>query len=237
MEKLKDIPDSTKKTSMKEHSDAPISNILQKKMDQMAQTNIREAMIPERYKFKTFDDFELAKDRDVFEKQSFVKKACLDIAAGLNRTGLIMCGKNGTGKTLLCSIILQAVIRSNPEIEAAYFGLKSPKRLFTEAIKMVRMIKSSWTKGSTYSEQQAIEYFTKPTLLVIDELGVQYGSPVEAQFITEIINDRYNQNKPTILSGNLTINEIRDLIGDRVIDRFREGGKVLVFDWDSYRGK
>ena len=194
--------------------------------------NIREAMIPERYRHKTFDDVEKVHPNLISNLQE-----CQDLTKGLNRTGLIMCGKNGTGKTMLCSIILQEVIRANPSIEETYFGLKSPKRLFIEAIKMVRMIKSSWAKGSTYSEQQAIEYFTKPTLLVIDELGVQYGSPVEAQFITEIINDRYNQNKPTILSGNLTIKEIQDLIGDRVIDRFREGGKVLVFDWESYRGK
>jgi DNA replication protein DnaC len=24
-------------------------------------------------------------------------------------------------------------------------------------------------------------------------------------------------------------------MGDRVVDRFREGGKLLIFDWKSYR--
>lgn len=32
-------------------------------------------------------------------------------------------------------------------------------------------------------------------------------------------------------------NEATDMEGERVIDRFREGGTLVVFDWPSCRGK
>jgi hypothetical protein len=30
---------------------------------------------------------------------------------------------------------------------------------------------------------------------------------------------------------------MQEILGDRVIDRFKESGKVLVCDWESYRSK
>jgi hypothetical protein len=35
----------------------------------------------------------------------------------------------------------------------------------------------------------------------------------------------------------VTVKEIENLIGDRIVDRFKENGEVLVCDWESYRGK
>ena len=52
----------------------------------------------------------------------------------------------------------------------------------------------------------------------------------------DIIDGRYQEMKPTILISNLAIAGIKDLIGERVIDRLREdGGKLVSFDWPSYR--
>ncbi len=33
------------------------------------------------------------------------------------------------------------------------------------------------------------------------------------------------------------IKEIEELIGDRIVDRFKEDGEVLVCDWGLYRSK
>lgn len=187
------------------------------------------SQVPRRYRGLRLDNFKAEN-----KNQQEVLNICKEFVNGKYNTGLIMIGRNGTGKSMLCSIILQELIRNNPDDKNGY---ESYKRLYTEAIKLVRSIKKTWNKNSEIDEQDAINKFIIPEVLIIDEIGVQYGSPTEAQFITEIINDRYNQKKATILSGNLTIEEIKGLIGDRVIDRFRDDGKVLVFDWNSYRGK
>ncbi len=198
------------------------------------ETNIERAEIPRRYLGLHPTDFDIK-----HEGQRIALKAAMDFTRGSYNTGLIMCGKNGTGKSMLSSIVLQELIRASPDStpDSNYIYFKHKNRLYTEAIKVIRVIKGAWRPGAEYTEQEAIDSFVRPSVLVIDEIGMQYGSPTEAQLLTEIINDRYNQKKPTILCGNVTIKEISEVIGDRIIDRFRDNGKVLVFDWDSYRGK
>jgi len=208
---------------------------MDEKNQQLINSNIIDAKIPTRYIGLTFDDFIAETD-----KQKVILEACKGFTKKEFDVGLIMCGRNGTGKSMLCSIIIQEIIRMNPYDNHGgnpFSHFKQAKRLYTEAIKLVRLVKSSWRKDSRFTEQEVLDYFTSPTVLVVDEIGVQYGSATEAQFITEIINDRYNQRKPTILCGNMTIAEIKNLIGERVVDRFRDGGRVLVYDWESYRGR
>ena len=46
------------------------------------------------------------------------------------------------------------------------------------------------------------------------------------------------QCKPTILISNLDINDLKEYITERVIDRMREGGgQKIVFNWESNRGQ
>ncbi len=41
---------------------------------------------------------------------------------------------------------------------------------------------------------------------------------------------------PTIVISNGTPETFAAYIGERAVDRLREGGKVILFDWDSHRG-
>jgi DNA replication protein DnaC len=74
--------------------------------------------------------------------------------------------------------------------------------------------------------------------LIIDEVGMQFGSDTEKMIIFDIIDGRYNNMLPTILISNLELSEVKELIGDRSIDRLREdGGVVVAMKWASNRGK
>lgn len=81
-----------------------------------------------------------------------------------------------------------------------------------------------------------IEHHVRPDLLVIDEIGVQFGTETEKMILFDILNARYEQVKPSILISNLAIEELKTYIGERVLDRMWEGGgSILAFTWDSYR--
>ncbi|MBL1506063.1 ATP-binding protein, partial [Klebsiella pneumoniae] len=85
-------------------------------------------------------------------------------------------------------------------------------------------------------EEDVIRFFTKPDLLIIDEVGIQFGSKAEEMIMFEIINTRYERLKPTILISNLPKDELTQFIGERVIDRMNDGGGCTIsFTWDSYR--
>ncbi|WP_181944086.1 ATP-binding protein, partial [Klebsiella pneumoniae] len=75
--------------------------------------------------------------------------------------------------------------------------------VFTTALKIAREFKSTWSKTATRSEEDVIRFFTKPDLLIIDEVGIQFGSKAEEMIMFEIINTRYERLKPTILISNL----------------------------------
>ena len=81
-----------------------------------------------------------------------------------------------------------------------------------------------------------MNYFINPDLLILDEIGLQHGSEAEKIILFEILNERYMQCKPTILISNLDINDLKEYITERVIDRMREGGgQKIVFNWESNR--
>ncbi|MDM3077800.1 ATP-binding protein [Citrobacter sp. Cf138] len=141
--------------------------------------------------------------------------------------GLVMCGKPGTGKNHLALAIARHAITEHQS-----------SAVFTTALKIAREYKSTWSKGSSRAEDDVIRYFTKPDLLIIDEVGVQFGSDAEKLIMFEIINTRYERMKPTILISNQTREELAAFIGERVLDRMSDGGGcTLSFTWDSYRSK
>lgn len=184
-------------------------------------------LLPDRFAHVTLDNYEV-----VNEEASRCLKLCKAYASKWPERlkqggGLVMCGKPGTGKNHLALAIAKHVI--NQHQSAA---------MFTTALRIARMFKSTWSKNSEYTESEVIKTYTDPDLLIIDEVGVQFGSDSEKLILFEIINTRYEKMRPTILISNLPKDELSVFIGERVIDRMNDGGGcTLAFTWDSYRSR
>ncbi len=141
-----------------------------------------------------------------------------------NGGGLILCGKPGTGKTHLAAGIGLEALADKYRVE------------YNSAINIIREIRNSYKKDAQKTESELIERFVNIDLLIIDEVGVQYGTDSEKIILFDVINGRYNNVKPTIIISNLNLTELKGFIGERVVDRMREGGgAVLSFDWESAR--
>ena len=103
-------------------------------------------------------------------------------------------------------------------------------------IDMFREIKETWRKDSPITELELIKKYSTVDLLVIDEAGVNYDSDTEKMFIFDIIDGRYQEMKPTIVITNLDMEELKKVMGDRVVDRLRDGGgEAVAFNWESAR--
>ena len=76
-------------------------------------------------------------------------------------------------------------------------------------------------------------------ILFIDDFGVEpagakvYGNLVSP--ITDLLYFRYNRMLPTIMTSNLSFDEVRDRYGERILDRFKEQFALLYFGGESFR--
>lgn len=137
---------------------------------------------------------------------------------------LVLVGKTGTGKTMLACIVAET---------AAIMHRKTCR--YATAYKIVRDIKSTYSNKDK-DEDTVIRGYVSPDLLVVDEVGVQFGTDTEKMLLFEVLNGRYEQIKPTIVVSNLSQEEMSGYVGDRVMDRLKDnGGAVLAFDWASHR--
>ena len=139
---------------------------------------------------------------------------------------LVLTGGPGTGKTHLACAIANAVMQDH--LATVAFGTVAA---------FLRHVKSTYAKDSQRSEQDAIDDLLEPDLLILDEVGVQVGSEHEKLLMFEVLNSRYQDLRPSILISNLDIAEMETFLGHRVMDRYRECGSVLGFDWQSHRGR
>lgn len=184
-----------------------------------------QALIPQRFKTKTFESYRASTDR-----QRVALAACQGYAADFPEHAasgrcLLLLGHVGNGKTHLAAAIASVVVEQHRH-----------NVLYTTVSRVCQQVKASYGKDSAQSEREALEIFRTPELLILDEVGASYGTDFERMVMFEVVNARYEDVKPTIVISNLGAPALSGALGDRTVDRLREGGGVVVvFDWESAR--
>jgi len=197
-------------------------------VQQRLNTLLANSMLRERFIDKTFKNFHpFGKDR---EKQLRVLAIARDFAGAFHHhrqagTWFLFMGNVGTGKSHLCAAIINEVIR------AGYTAL------FTKTPRLLREIKDTFNRDSELTQSEILRKMAKLDLLVIDEVGIQFGTDTERMILYEILDLRYEAMRPVILTTNITdLKSMEKLLGERIIDRLFEGeSKIVVFDWESHR--
>ncbi len=182
--------------------------------------------LPKRFQGRRFDNFTIEnteQKRSLKIAQFFAENFDSFLSTGAS---LVFCGKPGTGKTHLAASIANAICE------------QGRSALYLSVLKATRMVKDTWKRDANVSENNVYKAMITPDLLILDEVGIQFGSESEKLILFEILNGRYEEMRPTIVISNLLPSEITNYLGERVVDRLTEGGgSVVVFDWDSYRTK
>lgn len=190
------------------------------------------AGIPARFRDRSFDNYEAntpAKRNALTVAKTFAEDFKENYDAG---RCLIFSGKTGNGKTHLANAIANHIIG------------KGWSPFFISVRELIGTVKSTWnSKRGDKSEIHVIREYVNQHLLIIDEIGVQFDSDAERMILFDVINGRYEEQLPTIILSNYPVDSgdgpsIRKVLGDRILDRLREnGGKIVQFNWESYRGE
>lgn len=163
-------------------------------------------------------------------------KEAVEAIAGNNNSAamLVLYGPPGTGKTHLGAAAIYERYMKNGCRELS----KGPKlaRIGTQA-GIARRIRNTYGEGASETEREVMRELTGCGLLVVDEIGAGSGTDHEKQVLCDILCERYNGKKATIMISNLTIDGLKQALGDRVIDRINEdpGSGFLLMNWPSQR--
>lgn len=182
----------------------------------------KRAAIPPRFQDRRLDNYSVSSDGQ--GRALSVARAYVNEFTPTSGQSLILCGGVGAGKTHIAVGIAQELIERHHACA------------FASVIGAIRSVKETYSRNSDITETEAISNLIEPDLLILDEVGVQFGSDAEKLILFEIINGRYENRKSTIVISNLAMAALSEYLGERVVDRLREdGGKVIIFDWPSYR--
>lgn len=186
------------------------------------QRRLEKASIPTRFTTRTLDNFK-AKTPDQIKALTISREFATGWEA-IRRKGswLVFSGKPGTGKSHLAIAILQAIM---PQWVGRYMT----------CMELIQTLRATWRKDSEISETNLLDSLTYIPLLVLDEIGVQYGTESEQHHLFDVLDRRYREMQPTILLTNQNKDGFRQFVGDRVYDRMTEVARWVPFDWDSHR--
>lgn len=196
----------------------------QREREQRWARQVEASGIPERFRTATLESYRA--DGPGQEKAlAFARSYASQFASAMiSGRSCMFVGRPGTGKTHLAVGIAQELMKEGRTCS------------FTTVQRLVRRVKATWSRPAPETETEAIKSATRPDLLILDEVGVQTGSDYETNLLFDVLNERYEARRATILISNLAHAQIQEVLGERIVDRLREdGGRVIVFDWASHR--
>ena len=138
-----------------------------------------------------------------------------DSAKGRN---ILMTGPTGVGKTFLSNCIAKAIID------------KCHTVLYLNSGELFDLLsKNSFSYESDEIISGKIDEIYDCDLLIIDDLGTELSSGFTNSKLFMLISHRLLHNLSTIISSNLSLNNIGSVYGDRIASRFMENYINLPF--------
>ena len=156
---------------------------------------------------------------DCYAKMSEIYTYCLDYANNfsLKLPSLLLYGKTGTGKTHISLSIAKRAAEKG--FNAAYGSL----------VNYLSMIEKEHFGKTDIQTSDTMNLLINAELLVLDDLGSEFSTSFYESVTYNLINSRINLGLPTIISTNLSVNELQSKYNDRIISRIFGSYNTLYF--------
>lgn len=210
------------------------------RIDSRAERLFKLASIPARYEHCTLSDF------DIRFEGAHRSLAAARLAAGrfveeypIEKTGLLLIGPIGVGKTHLAVGMIQELIRS-----------KGVPCLFCDYRELLKEIQNSYNPSVQTTELEILRPVFEAEMLVLDELGAVKPTEWVWDTVSHILNTRYNDKRTTIITTNFSDQAagqvsgpraaareetLGDRIGERMRSRLHEMCRVVQMEGSDFR--
>lgn len=180
---------------------------------------------------QSFDNFELshyAGDGGNLLTMERAVKAAKEYAENFGRVGavknLLFMGKTGTGKTHLSTSIAKVVISKGYDV------------LYDTAQNIVSAFERDKFRSGYSQPESEGEKYLECDLLIMDDLGTEFSNQFTLSCLYNIFNTRRNRGLATIISTNLSAEELTSKYDGRIYSRIvGTDYKVVNFEGPDYR--
>lgn len=191
--------------------------------DRRLKKKIEAAKIPARYAGLTFDNYAIdaGNKNAVNWAKSIVKNP---------QQGVYIYGGAGTGKTFLAAILAQELMKTGKSV------------LFVDVPSLLDNLKTTFNNksGNDTTLDEMMEALQAADMLILDDMGTENPTNWAAERIFIIVNDRYNAQKPVIVTSNLELDALLthftdEIIGARIVSRLQQMCKLAEINGGDRR--
>ena len=169
---------------------------------------------------------------DSYQGGEKIKAACQEFLR--SPFDLVLSGGAGSGKTHLAVAVLRELVRLCKVLDgpAAWCG-NDRKGCFVSAPELLAKIRATYSDPNG-DEEGLIDKYASVKYLVLDDLGAEKSTEWSISTLYLIIDRRYREMLPTIVTTNLTVDEIGQGLSRRIASRL-SSGKVINIKAPDYR--
>ena len=163
------------------------------------------------------------------ENMEKVLKICRDYAQNFGRyyfNNLFLSGSTGLGKTFLSACIARTVSENGFSVVYDTAG---------EGCARFEAQKSSRDEEDAREAREDTRRYLRCDLLILDDLGSELTTPFVQSALYQLVNSRLTAEKRTVISSNLTMDDVRGRYSPQIASRLEGEYRVLPFFGEDIR--
>ena len=139
---------------------------------------------------------------------------------------LLLYGPPGTGKTFLSCCIANELLATRHAV------------LYFSAVTLFDLLSKELRRDCDAPDEPALsDHLTECDLLIIDDLGTELVNAYTNSRLFHVVNERLLLGKSTVISTNLTLNELRERYSERIASRIVSEYRCLSIPGEDLRLK
>lgn len=158
-----------------------------------------------------------------------VVKSCRSFITDFDHhySNLLLYGNTGVGKTFLANCIAKELLDSAHTV------------IYLTSFQLFDILeKNKFAKGGdNYEAQEQFDYILDCDLLIIDDLGTELNNTFTTSQLYLCINERHLRQKSTVISTNLSWNDLNTVYSERIFSRITSNYILLKIVGDDIRLK
>lgn len=159
-------------------------------------------------------------------------------------TGLVLLGPPGGGKTYGFAALLtrlarehweQSVEGASPHAVLQYLETAARTGIaYANASHIGLQVRGTFRRDAEQTEAELLEHYSGQRLLALDEVGGA-ADDHSRQWVAQIVCERYERQRPTLLATNLVRRDLEQYLGSRAADRLTETCRFIAMTGPSRR--